>query len=128
MYPHYSTRVFKICSFRDLPRREVFGRDRPNCRTRRHRLGSKRCHFCNVRESQPRNRCLEERKLVVAGQQKGHAGTMTLFLDEGTVKALVNMDDALAATEEVFREAGNGHVTNVPRVRVPLNDGTLRIT
>ena len=53
---------------------------------------------------------------------------MTIFLDEKTVLRLVGMPDALAATEEVFRESGNGHVTNVPRVRVPLNDGTLRIT
>jgi ornithine cyclodeaminase/alanine dehydrogenase-like protein (mu-crystallin family) len=53
---------------------------------------------------------------------------MTIFLDEAAVRRLVGMDDALAATEEVFREAGNGRVTNVPRVRVPLNDGTLRIT
>ena len=53
---------------------------------------------------------------------------MTIFLDEATVMRLVSMSDALDATEEVFREAGQGHVTNVPRVRVPLNDGTLRIT
>jgi alanine dehydrogenase len=53
---------------------------------------------------------------------------MTIFIDEKTVMQLVGMEDALAATEEVFREAGNGHVTNVPRVRVPLNEGTLRIT
>jgi len=53
---------------------------------------------------------------------------MTIFLSEADVVRLVGMDDALAATEEVFREAGNGHVTNVPRVRAPLNDGTLRIT
>ena len=53
---------------------------------------------------------------------------MTIFLDEKTVLRLVGMKDALDATEEVFREAGRGRVTNVPRVRVPLNDGTLRIT
>lgn len=53
---------------------------------------------------------------------------MTIFLDEQTVKRLVGMKDALEATEEVFREAGNGNVANVPRIRVPLNDGTLRIT
>ncbi len=53
---------------------------------------------------------------------------MTIFLDEKTVMRLVGMKDALEATEEVFREAGKGNVTNVPRVRVPLNDGTLRIT
>jgi ornithine cyclodeaminase/alanine dehydrogenase-like protein (mu-crystallin family) len=53
---------------------------------------------------------------------------MTIFLDEKTVMRLVGMSDALEATEEVFREAGKGNVTNVPRVRVPLNDGTLRIT
>jgi alanine dehydrogenase len=53
---------------------------------------------------------------------------MTIFLDEKTVTRLVGMKDALEATEEVFRETGKGNVTNVPRVRVPLNDGTLRIT
>jgi alanine dehydrogenase len=53
---------------------------------------------------------------------------MTIFLDEKAVMRLVSMDDALEATEEVFRETGKGNVTNVPRVRVPLNDGTLRIT
>jgi alanine dehydrogenase len=53
---------------------------------------------------------------------------MTIFLDEATVMRLVGMSDALDATEEVFREAGQGNVTNVPRVRASLNDGTLRIT
>lgn len=53
---------------------------------------------------------------------------MTIFLDEASVTRLVGMDDALAAVEEVFREAGKGKAINVPRVRVPLNDGTLRIT
>ena len=53
---------------------------------------------------------------------------MTIFLDEMTVLRLVGMKDALEATEEVFCEAGMGNATNVPRVRVPLNDGTLRIT
>ena len=53
---------------------------------------------------------------------------MTIFLDERCVSELVRMDDALDAVEEVFREAGNGAVTNVPRVRAPLNNGILRIT
>lgn len=53
---------------------------------------------------------------------------MTIFLDEKTITRLVGMSDALEAIEEVFREAGNGNVTNVPRIRVPLHDGTLRIT
>jgi ornithine cyclodeaminase/alanine dehydrogenase-like protein (mu-crystallin family) len=53
---------------------------------------------------------------------------MTIFIDEKTVLRLVGMKDALDVTEEVFRETGKGHVTNVPRVRVPLNNGTLRIT
>lgn len=53
---------------------------------------------------------------------------MTLFLDENCVAELVGMDDALAAVEEVFGEVGRGTVTNVPRVRAPLGDGTLRIT
>lgn len=53
---------------------------------------------------------------------------MTLFLDEATVASLVSMDDALGAVEEVFAEVGRGNVTNVPRVRAPLSEGTLRIT
>jgi len=51
-----------------------------------------------------------------------------IFLNEQAVKDLVSMPDALAAVEEVFREQGNGHVVNVPRVRAPLQGGTLRIT
>lgn len=53
---------------------------------------------------------------------------MTLFLDEHCVAGLVGMEDALDAVEEAFAEVGRGHVTNVPRVRAPLADGTLRIT
>jgi ornithine cyclodeaminase/alanine dehydrogenase-like protein (mu-crystallin family) len=53
---------------------------------------------------------------------------MTLFLDEKCVKSLVTMDDALAAVEDAFAEVGRGTVVNVPRVRAPLKDGTLRIT
>ena len=53
---------------------------------------------------------------------------MTLFLDEICVAGLLGMDDALEAVEEVFAEVGRGNVTNVPRVRAPLGDGTLRIT
>jgi ornithine cyclodeaminase/alanine dehydrogenase-like protein (mu-crystallin family) len=53
---------------------------------------------------------------------------MTLFLDEQCVAGLLGMDDALEAVEEVFAEVGRGNVTNVPRVRAPLGDGTLRIT
>ncbi len=53
---------------------------------------------------------------------------MTLFLDEECVAQLIGMDDALEAVEEVFREVGRGSVTNVPRVRAPLGEGTLRIT
>lgn len=53
---------------------------------------------------------------------------MTLFLDERTVAGLVGMEDALEVVEEVFGELGRGRVTNVPRVRAPLGDGTLRIT
>lgn len=53
---------------------------------------------------------------------------MTLFLDEACVSRLIDMDDALSAVEEVFGEAGRGRVTNVPRVRAPIKDGTLRIT
>lgn len=51
-----------------------------------------------------------------------------VFLDEAAVKRLVAMPDALAAVEEVFREHGRGNVLNVPRVRAPVQGGTLRIT
>jgi ornithine cyclodeaminase/alanine dehydrogenase-like protein (mu-crystallin family) len=53
---------------------------------------------------------------------------MTLFIDENCVADLVGMADALEAVEEVFGEVGRGTVTNVPRIRAPLKDGTLRIT
>lgn len=53
---------------------------------------------------------------------------MTVFLDEACIAKLLTMQDALAAVEEVFAELGKGRVTNVPRVRAPLNDGILRIT
>lgn len=53
---------------------------------------------------------------------------MALLLDESCIKKLVTMDDALEAVEEVFREQGKNGVTNVPRVRVPVQGGTLRIT
>ncbi len=53
---------------------------------------------------------------------------MTLFLDEKCVAGLVGMDDALEAIEQVFAEVGRGTVANVPRIRAPLKDGTLRIT
>lgn len=53
---------------------------------------------------------------------------MTLFLDEGTVSTLVNMDDALRTTEAVFDDAGQNRVVNIPRVRAPLAAGFLRIT
>jgi alanine dehydrogenase len=53
---------------------------------------------------------------------------MTIFLDEPTIGKLITMQDALAAVEEVFAELGKGNVLNVPRVRAPLGDGTLRIT
>lgn len=53
---------------------------------------------------------------------------MTLFLDEKCVVGLVGMDDALEAIEQVFAAVGRGTVANVPRIRAPLKDGTLRIT
>jgi alanine dehydrogenase len=53
---------------------------------------------------------------------------MAILIDEKCIKSLVTMDDALAAVEEVFREQGRGQVINVPRVRVPVQGGTLRIT
>lgn len=53
---------------------------------------------------------------------------MPVFLDEKCVTGLVTMDDALEAVEELFREQGKGGVTNVPRVRAPMQGGTLRIT
>ena len=53
---------------------------------------------------------------------------MAIFLDENCVSDLVTMQDALDAVEEVFREQGKGHVLNVPRVRVPVHGGIVRIT
>ena len=53
---------------------------------------------------------------------------MALLLDEQCIRGLVGMPDALAAVEEVFREQGNGHVINVPRVRAPVKGGIVRIT
>jgi len=53
---------------------------------------------------------------------------MTLFIDEQCIKSLVTMDDALAAVEEAFHAQGDGGVTNVPRIRVPVKGGILRIT
>lgn len=58
---------------------------------------------------------------------------MPLLIDEACIKSLITMDDALDAVEEVFRQqgmrgAGEGGVTNVPRVRVPVKGGIVRIT
>jgi len=56
---------------------------------------------------------------------------MALLIDEKCIRQLVTMDDALAAVEEVFRAQGSGEgggVTNVPRVRVPVKGGIVRIT
>ena len=51
-----------------------------------------------------------------------------LFLDERCVLGLVNMDDALSAVEELFREQSGGGALNVPRVRAPVKGGIVRIT
>jgi ornithine cyclodeaminase/alanine dehydrogenase-like protein (mu-crystallin family) len=53
---------------------------------------------------------------------------MTIFLDESGVARLLTMQDGIDAVEEVFCKLGEGKATNVPRVRAPLNEGTLRIT
>lgn len=55
---------------------------------------------------------------------------MPLLIDEACIKNLITMDDALAAVEEVFHAQGSeaGNVTNVPRVRVPVKGGIVRIT
>jgi alanine dehydrogenase len=56
---------------------------------------------------------------------------MALLIDEQCIKQLVTMDDALAAVEEVFRAQGagdGGGVINVPRVRMPVQGGVVRIT
>jgi alanine dehydrogenase len=53
---------------------------------------------------------------------------MALLIDEGCIKQLVTMDDALLVVEEVFREQAAGGVINVPRVRAPVKGGILRIT
>ncbi len=56
---------------------------------------------------------------------------MTILRDERCIRSLVTMDDALSAVEAVFRAQGtgeNGGVTNVPRVRMPVKNGIVRIT
>lgn len=53
---------------------------------------------------------------------------MPLLIDEQCIRSLVTMDDALAVVEEVFRAQGEGQVTNVPRVRMPVKGGVVRIT
>jgi alanine dehydrogenase len=53
---------------------------------------------------------------------------MALFIDERCIAGLLDMEDALGAMEEVFREQGRGNVINVPRLRAPLKGGVLRIT
>lgn len=55
---------------------------------------------------------------------------MPLLIDEACIKNLITMDDALGAVEEVFRAQGTSeaNVTNVPRVRVPVRGGIVRIT
>lgn len=53
-----------------------------------------------------------------------------LFAPRGTPPAVVARRNRaiVDAVEEVFCELGKANVTNVPRLRVPLNEGTLRIT
>jgi len=53
---------------------------------------------------------------------------MTILLDEKCIAGLVTMHDALEAVEEVFREQAGGAALNVPRLRVPVKGGILRIT
>lgn len=53
---------------------------------------------------------------------------MALLLDEQCIRGLIGMPDALAAVEEVFRAQGGGEVLNVPRLRVPVKGGIVRIT
>ncbi|MBM3341077.1 MAG: ornithine cyclodeaminase family protein [Betaproteobacteria bacterium] len=55
---------------------------------------------------------------------------MPLLIDEACIKNLITLDDALAAVEEVFHAQGtsDANVTNVPRVRVPVKGGIVRIT
>ena len=54
-----------------------------------------------------------------------------ILIDERCIQSLITMDDALAVVEEVFRAQGtgdNGGVTNVPRLRMPVRNGVVRIT
>jgi ornithine cyclodeaminase/alanine dehydrogenase-like protein (mu-crystallin family) len=53
---------------------------------------------------------------------------VTLLIDEACIKRLITMGDALSAVEEVFKAQAEGGVVNVPRLRVPLKGGTLRVT
>jgi ornithine cyclodeaminase/alanine dehydrogenase-like protein (mu-crystallin family) len=52
---------------------------------------------------------------------------MPLFLREGDVKALLTMDDALAAVEEAFRLQGMGKADNHPRQRPRMGRTMLQV-
>lgn len=52
---------------------------------------------------------------------------MPLFLREEDVKALLTMDDALTAVEEVFRLQGLGRVDNYPRQRPRVGRAMLQV-
>ena len=52
---------------------------------------------------------------------------MVLFLTEGEVRGLLDMQDAMQAVEEALREQGRGEATNQPRQRVSLDGVTLHV-
>ena len=52
---------------------------------------------------------------------------MALLLKEGDVRDLFSMDMALAATEEMFRERGNGQAMVRPRTRMAMPGGSQNL-
>lgn len=53
---------------------------------------------------------------------------MAIFLSERDIKGLVSMADAIEATEQVFKVAGQGAVINPPRQQIDIPSGYLRLT
>src|SRR5262245_21306165 len=52
---------------------------------------------------------------------------MPLYLSEADVEALVTPGDAVPVIEESFRRLAEGVVENMPRRRLPLDDGAFAI-
>ena len=52
---------------------------------------------------------------------------MPLYLSEADVEALLSPGDAVPVIEESFRRLAEGAVENMPRRRLPLDDGAFAI-